>query len=81
MNRLDSTSFTAMSFLSWCASEVIWGCKARETRSLLPENSAVFFFTACARVISPKRERRVKLLIPCGGGKGTGNTRNRSESS
>ena len=35
--------FTAMSFLLRRASEVIWGCEARETRSLLPENGFVFF--------------------------------------
>ena len=61
------------------ASLVTAGCEACETRSLLPENG--FFFFSRAREINPKREWRVKLLIPSGGGKGMDNMRNESESS
>ena len=67
-----------MSFLPRHAALATAPCEARETRSLLPENG---FFFSRAREINPKREWRVKLLIPSGGGKGMDNMRNESESS
>ncbi len=77
---LHSTAFTTMSFLPQRALPVTVRCEACETSgtsriiSGKPPSRNVFF--SRARELNPKCERRVKLLIPSGGGKGMDNMRN-----